>query len=83
MSMKKPLLNVDNVKTKISSIQGRNVKMKVNRGRKRFETFNAVIKDVYPSVFTVNVVENSLKPNLQSFAYTEIVCGNVRICLEK
>lgn len=81
--MKRPILNVDIVKDKLNEMKGKNVKMRVNRGRKKIEVFSAQLKDLYPSVFTVLAKDNVLENNLQSFAYTEVVCGNVRICLEK
>ena len=81
--MKKPALNRDLVKNKLSTMKGLNVKMKVNRGRKKIETFSAVIENIYPSVFTVKVPSEYSTQSLQSFAYTEIVCGNVKICKEK
>lgn len=81
--MKKPILNVDIVKEKLNQMKGKNVKMRVNRGRKKIEIFSATLKDLYPSVFTVLANSNTLESNLQSYAYTEVVCGNVRICLEK
>lgn len=81
--MRKPILNIDLVKNKLSTMKGTNVKMKVNRGRKKIETFNAVIENIYPSVFTVKVPLSQSNQSLQSFAYTEVVCGNVKICKEK
>ena len=81
--MRKPILNIELVKNKLDTMKGANVKMKVNRGRKKIETFSAVIENTYPSVFTVKVPESESNQSLQSFAYTEVVCGNVRICKEK
>lgn len=80
--MKKPILNVDIVKNKLLSMQGKFIKMRVNKGRKKIEIFSAKLKDLYPSVFTVEAITDGVT-NLLSYAYTEIVCGNVRICLEK
>ena len=81
--MRRPILNVDIVKGKLNAMQGKNVKLRVNKGRKKMIIFTAILKDLYPSVFTVEVEDDKLNKNLISYAYTEIVCGNVRICLEK
>lgn len=81
--MRRPILNVDIVKDKLNTMQGKNVKMRVNKGRKKIEIFSAILKDLYPSVFTVQVQDDKLRQSILSYAYTEIVCGNVRICLEK
>ena len=81
--MKKPILNVDIVKSKLLGMQGRNVKLKVNKGRKKIEIVSGVLKDLYPSVFTVETKNIEKVLGLLTYSYTEIVCGNVRICLEK
>lgn len=81
--MRRPILNVDIVKDKLNTMQGKNVKMRVNKGRKKIEIFSAILKDLYPSVFTVQVQDDKLRQSILSYAYTEIVCGNIRICLEK
>ena len=51
--MRKILNGQDEIKKKISALKGLSVKMDINRGRKKIETISAVIKDVYPSVFTI------------------------------
>ena len=81
--MRKPILNVELVKNKLSSMKGSKVKMKVNRGRKKMEWFSEEIREIYPSVFVVSVVGEINQQPLQSFAYTEVVCGNVKILREK
>lgn len=77
------MLSVEVVKNKLLSMKGVRVKMWVNRGRKKIEKFCAIIKDVYPSVFVVNVLGDSYNQTTQSFAYTEVVCGNVKIVKDK
>ena len=72
--MRKAGININDIKQKILSMKGREVEMNINRGRKKFDTLNGVIKDVYPSVFTVKL--NSLD-TLQTFSYYDVLCGNV------
>ena len=75
--MRKITLGLDEVKQKISALKGANVEMNINRGRKKIDTINGVIKDVYPSVFTVVPTEQD--GNLQTFSYFDVLCGNVVI----
>lgn len=76
--MRKTSLNIEQVKTKILALKGREVEMNINRGRKKIDTINGIIKDVYPSVFTVVVkTQNS---SLQTFSYYDVLCGNVVFC---
>ena len=54
--MRKIHLGLDQVKEQISLLKGREVEMNINRGRKKIDTISGVIKDVYPSVFTLDYI---------------------------
>lgn len=71
--MRKIIFGLDEIKVKITNLKGQNVKMKINRGRKKIENVSAIIKDVYPSVFTIKTVDDKL----QTFSYFDVMCGNV------
>ena len=71
--MRKVLMSLEDVKLKILALKGREVEMNVNRGRKKIEAVSGVIRDVYPSVFTV---ETSMS-KIQTFSYFDVLCGNV------
>jgi uncharacterized protein Veg len=71
--MRKAGLNIEEVKNKIRDLKGREVALNINRGRIKFDTLNGIIKDVYPSVFTI---ENQ-SAQLQTFSYYDVLCGNV------
>ena len=75
--MRKIHLGLDQVKEQISLLKGREVEMNINRGRKKIDTISGVIKDVYPSVFTIVAPKDSDK--IQTFSYFDILCGNVVI----
>lgn len=63
---------------KIKNMQGKNVNMEVNRGRKKIEKYVAVIEKVYPSVFMVSIKEPENRGN-QSYSYSDVLCGDVKI----
>ncbi len=71
--MRKINYGLDEIKLKISNLKGQNVKMSINRGRKKIESLTAIIKDVYPSVFTIKTSDEKL----QTFSYFDVMCGNV------
>ncbi len=75
--MRKVNLGLEEVKTKIKALKGEKIAMNINRGRKKIDTINCVIKDVYPSVFTV--ICSSQDDKLQTFSYFDVMCGNVVI----
>lgn len=74
--MRKINLGLDEVKDKIKALKGKDVEMNINRGRKKIDTINGVIKDVYPSVFTV---KTEAQGQIQTFSYFDVLCGNVVI----
>ncbi|MBP3619968.1 MAG: Veg family protein [Clostridia bacterium] len=71
--MRKIIYGLDEIKLKISSLKGQNIQMDINRGRKKIETIEAIIKDIYPSVFTIKTADEKL----QTFSYFDVMCGNV------
>ena len=73
--MRKVLMSLEDVKLKILALKGSQVEMNVNRGRKKIEAVSGVIRDVYPSVFTI---ETSMS-KIQTFSYFDVLCGNVKL----
>ncbi len=71
--MRKIIHGLDDIKLKIMGLKGQNVQMQINRGRKKIESVSAIIKDVYPSVFTIKTPDEKL----QTFSYFDVLCGNV------
>ena len=76
--MKRNIINLDEIKQKITDLKGTPVVMEVNRGRNKFVKIEGVIVSVYPSVFTVET--NSLKAySSKTFSYFDVLCGDVKI----
>ena len=76
--MKRNNLTVNDIKNKILELKGQEVKMFVNRGRRKIFEFDAVIEDVYNSVFTVKNLEQALTTT-HTYSYNDILCGEVKI----
>lgn len=75
-------LTINDIKNSLSEIKGKNVQMLVNRGRKKTEKFFGEVQNLYPSVFTVKF-SNIEGNNLATYSYTEVLCGHVKIMLDK
>ncbi len=73
--MRKATMNINEIKNKILQLKGIEVEMNINRGRKKIDTINGTIQDVYPSVFTVLLKDAN--STLQTFSYYDVLCGNV------
>lgn len=76
--MKRKSISLEEIKNKIKDLRGLNIFMAINRGRKKIDRFNAIIDNVYPSVFTVKVDEIN-QQNIQTFSYFDVLCGDVEI----
>lgn len=76
--MKKMPLTVEDIKKKILGLKGKEVKLYINRGRRRVSSYKARIENVYASVFTVKA--NSLDLDaISTYSYNDILCGEVKI----
>ena len=71
-------LSIDEVKKKIISLKGQEVKLYVNRGRRKVFKFDAVVEDVYSSVFTVKNLKQAMSLT-HTYSYSDILCGEVKI----
>lgn len=68
---------VDNIKQKILALKGKEVKLDVNRGRRKVSSYRAVVEDVYNSVFTVKSLMDI--NSIITYSYNDILCGEVKI----
>lgn len=76
--MRKLGMSLNEVKDKIRTLKGANVTLAINRGRKKIDRFQAIVENIYPSVFTVKVDQiNQL--DTQTFSYFDVLCGDVEI----
>lgn len=76
--MRKVRHDLELVKQEIFKLRGKNVKMKVNKGRKKIVSFDAVVEQVYSAVFVVRTGA----AEVQSYSYSDVLCGDVKLrCL--
>lgn len=76
--MRKVRHDLELVKNEIMKLKGCSVKMKVNKGRKKIVSFNAVIAEVYSAVFVVHRSDPGFS-EVQSYSYSDVLCGDVRL----
>lgn len=76
-------LTINEIKERIENVKGKNIKMLVNKGRKKIEKLEGVIQNLYPSVFTVQIEDENLGKNLVTYSYTEVLCGYVKFVESK
>lgn len=64
------------VKQKVSELVGQPLSFEINRGRNKMEYHKGVIKNAYPSIFTIQTT--GLEEEILSFSYNDILTRNVR-----
>ncbi|MBQ3214085.1 MAG: Veg family protein [Clostridia bacterium] len=76
--MRKNLLNLIDIKNRISNIKGKNIDISINRGRKKIDNYYGIIENIYPSVFTVKILNDQQLKNV-TCSYSDVLCGDVKI----
>lgn len=75
--MKKTAMSITEAKQIIQSLKGKPVKAIVNKGRKKTEKYSGFVSDTFPCVFTFTLTCENVVHTL-SYAYSDVVCGNVK-----
>lgn len=75
--MKRNIITLDDIKQKVLSLKGEQVKLCINRGRRKILKFEGIIDNVYTSVFTVK--DLLLTTATHTYSYSDILCGEVKI----
>ena len=73
----KKIAGVEDAKNKVVSLLGKNVVVRLNRGRNRVRTYNGVVQEAHSNVFVVEL-RNELFDRI-SCSYTDLLCGEVNI----
>lgn len=73
----KKSITVDSAKSYVESLIGRDVNVKVNRGRNRIKRYQGVVSEAHDNVFVVTL-KSDLFDRI-SCTYTDMVCGDIAI----
>lgn len=76
--MRKNLLSLQQIKDKILQIKGKDANIVINRGRKKLDKYVGVVENIYPSVFTVKIINDKMLKNV-TCSYSDVLCGDVKI----
>ena len=75
--MRKNIITLDEIKRSVLSLKGEQVKLYINRGRRKILKLEGVIDNVYTSVFTVK--DKITTSATHTYSYSDILCGEVKI----
>lgn len=69
-------MTIANVKMKLNDYIGESVSIKCNLGRNKYEKYDAIIKDLYNNVFTVETKKYHM---IKSFSYSDVITKVIKI----
>jgi uncharacterized protein Veg len=78
--MRKAVHELDRVRAFVETLKGREVLMRICRGRKRVVRQSGILTDTYPSVFTIRLTP-AQNAALVTYSYNDVLCGEVEICI--
>ena len=64
------------IKDRVAELKGKNIKMKVNKGRNKIVHLTAIINEVYPSMFVIRPTSD-VDLDRKSFSYSDVLCGDI------
>lgn len=70
-------MTIEKIKNKISEHIGEEIELKFNGSRNKIEYYNAVLKDAYQKVFTVQI-KNEYN-EVKSFSYSDVLTNTLEI----
>ncbi len=77
--MIKKVCNIDLVKEKIKQLKGKDLKIRLNKGRNKIQFFKGKIEEIYSSVFVVQIYDGVF--DRLSCTYQDVLCGDVKFRL--
>ena len=77
--MKRRVCNLDVVKEKIKELKGKDLKIRLNKGRNKIQFFSGKIDEIYSSVFVVQIYDSVF--DRLSCTYQDVLCGDVKFKL--
>lgn len=77
----KNTLSLNDVREKIQDLKGKNIPLKINKGRNKIVSLTAIINEVYPSMFVISPT-SEVSLDRKSYSYSDVLCGDVRFVEE-
>lgn len=76
-------MNIEKIRASIQNNCGSLVEIRLDRGRNKVDIEKGIIKDAYPSVFTIQLDRSNDEKESQilSFSYTDIITRDIRMRL--
>jgi len=76
---KRLLYASDEIRTKLSEMQGQPIKVKANMGRARVFEREGAVSQIHPSLFVVETKEKRSRTAKVSYQYSDVLTGQVEL----
>ena len=73
----KTTTTLSDVRSKVSDLKGKNIALKINKGRNKIVSLTAIIDQVYPSMFVISPTSEVILDR-KSYSYSDVLCGDVK-----
>ena len=73
----KKSLDIDGAKQFVSNMLGRNVDVKLNRGRNKIKHYKGVISEAHSNVFIIKLTDDIF--DRISCSYIDLICGEIAL----
>ena len=70
-------MSIEDAKNHIANLSGKSLKISINKGRKKIVRYEGTIGEIYPQVFTLNIL-NEKNLNKLSCSYSDVICGQIQ-----
>ena len=74
--MKKKTVSLDVIKSKVDALKGKDIKIRLNKGRNKIKFLKGKIDETYSSVFVITIYDDIF--DRLSCTYQDVLCGDVR-----
>ncbi len=75
--MRKTTATVSQCRNAVSSLLGKKVTIRQNRGRNKIMTFCGIVSEVYDGIFVVKTAHSVA--GRMTFSYQDMLCGEIRL----
>ena len=73
------MINLDTLKNQVQNNIGKKVVVKADKGRNKIITKTGIIEDVFPSLFTIKIINEFDQERTVSYTYSDLLTSTVEL----
>lgn len=72
-------MTVEQIRGNLNNYIGKDVVIKYNLGRNKYEKYKAKITKLYNNIFSVEIMESKIENEIKTFSYSDIITKTIKI----